>query len=234
MFETLIEKKLRTFSLSVSFLLPKNAVVAVIGPSGSGKSSLLRSLAGFEVATGFVKCGRQIWMDSKKKLFIPANQRKIGYVFQQPYLFPFLDVEKNLRYGYDRLPQDQRKIPLEKVISALELRHILRAKPGQLSGGEAQKICLARALLQSPDVLFLDEALGSMDLEVKVGVLQFLKEIFSKEQQPVFYVSHSPEETLYLADYVLTLKKGRVDFFGAMSEAKKTLKLVPLASELLV
>jgi molybdate transport system ATP-binding protein len=148
------------FTLRVDLDLPGRGVTGLLGPSGSGKTSLLRAIAGLERVPGAcVRINGETWQDGA--IFLPVHQRALGYVFQQPSLFPHLDVRRNLEFGFSRLPPAQRRISLPQVIEWLGLEPLLARNTEDLSGGEAQRVAIARALAVSPQLLLLDEPLAS-------------------------------------------------------------------------
>src|SRR5205814_1046679 len=137
---------------------------ALVGPSGAGKTSILSIVAGLRRPdTGYIRLGDRVLQDTKKKLFLRPEERRIGYVFQESLLFPHLKVQDNLLYGRKRRPADGRSIHLDRVLKLLDLGHTLDRLPHTLSGGEKQRVALGRALLSGPELLLLDEPLGSID-----------------------------------------------------------------------
>ncbi|MGB5446490.1 MAG: ATP-binding cassette domain-containing protein, partial [Psychromonas sp.] len=139
------------FQLNVAFTLPDKGVTALFGPSGSGKTSCLRAIAGLErLPNSFFQIGNKVWQDESQGIFIPANQREIGYVFQEASLFPHLNVQQNLEFGLKRLAPEKRKVKPDSVIELLGIGALLSRPPAALSGGERQRVAIARALLRSP------------------------------------------------------------------------------------
>ena len=199
------------FQLDVSFTLPDKGVTALFGPSGSGKTSCLRAMAGLErLPNSFLQVGNQIWQDESKGIFIPAHQREIGYVFQEASLFPHLNVQQNLEFGWNRLTQEKRKIKPDSVIELLGLRPLLSRRPSALSGGERQRVAIARALLTSPKLLLMDEPLSALDKQLKHEILPYLEELHRELSIPVVYVSHAPDEVARLADHIIMLNHGKL------------------------
>lgn len=208
-----------TFHLNVELDLPITGITAIFGASGSGKTTLLRCLAGLERAPhGFMQCGQEVWQDEKLGLCLPLSKRSIGYVFQEPRLFPHYDVRANLLYGYKRIPADQRRLALEQVVEILGISHLLDRRIHALSGGEQQRVAIGRALLTSPKLLLLDEPLASLDLQRKQEVLPFIRRLHEQLHIPVLYVSHGLTEILRLADRVILLKEGHVAGTGTLNE----------------
>ena len=154
----------------------------------------------------------------------PLYQRPIGYVFQEPRLFPHYNVRSNLLYGYTRIPLDTRRITLEQVVDILGIGHLLERRIHKLSGGEQQRVAIGRALLTSPKLLLLDEPLASLDIQRKQELLPFIHRLHEQLHIPVMYVSHAIAEILQLADRVILLKEGKVIAAGALNEMITSLK----------
>lgn len=220
------------FSLDVDLSLPGEGVNAMSGPSGSGKTTLLRCLAGLERANeGFIQVGDEVWEDTTSRRSVPAHRRAIGYVFQQPGLFPHLSVADNLAYGWRRLPAAQRTLDRDSLLRTLGIEHLLERRPGGLSGGERQRVGIARALLRAPRLLLMDEPLASLDNERKGEILPYLERLREQLAIPVVYVSHSMEEIARLADHLVVLERGRVLASGPLNTLLTRLDL-PLAKGL--
>jgi molybdate transport system ATP-binding protein len=182
----------------------------LFGPSGCGKSTLLALIAGFLTpATGCITLGDRVLFDSTRNINLPAHKRRVGIVFQDGQLFPHLNANNNLLYGYRNLKPEQRRFELDTVIELLELAPLLNRKPRQLSGGEQQRVALGRALLYSPDLLLLDEPLSALDKNLKTQILPFLARLRDLDI-PMLYVSHNLEEIQYLTDSWLMMEMGRI------------------------
>jgi molybdate transport system ATP-binding protein len=213
------------FHLNVDVDVPMSGITAIFGPSGSGKTTLLRCLAGLEQdPNGFMQFGTDVWQDETIGLCLPLYKRPIGYVFQEPRLFPHYDVRANLLYGYKRIPVEERLITIEQVVDILGIRHLLERRIHKLSGGEQQRIAIGRALLTSPKLLLLDEPLASLDIQRKQELLPFIRRLHEELRIPVMYVSHAINEILQLADRVVLLKEGQVIAAGMLNEILTSLK----------
>ncbi|MBP6733726.1 MAG: molybdenum ABC transporter ATP-binding protein [Chromatiaceae bacterium] len=220
----------RGFTLAVNECLPGRGVTALFGPSGSGKTSLLRYIAGLEKASqGRLIFKGEVWQDSGRGLFRPTYQRPLGYVFQEPSLFPHLSVRGNLDYGHKRAG-GERRVALEPVVALLGIGPLLERDPGGLSGGERQRVAIARALATSPRLLLMDEPLAALDLKLKAEILPYLERLHDELEIPVLYVSHSPEEVARLADHILVLEAGQVRAAGPARDILSRLDL-PLARD---
>ncbi|MBZ0072383.1 MAG: molybdenum ABC transporter ATP-binding protein [Gammaproteobacteria bacterium] len=207
-----------TFTLNVDVTLPGRGVTGLFGPSGCGKTSLLRGLSGLERAQGHIGINGARWLDSAAGIDLPAHRRRVGYVFQDAALFTHLDVRGNLDYGRSRTPVARRRIVLEQVIDWLGLAALLTRRVPQLSGGEAQRVAMGRALLTSPDLLLLDEPLAALDQDARQAILPYLERLHRELAVPVIYVSHAQDEITRLADHLLLLDAGKVRASGPLAE----------------
>jgi molybdate transport system ATP-binding protein len=214
------------FSLDVELNLPGRGVSALFGDSGSGKTSCLRCFAGLDQpAEGYLQVNGELWQDSAQGIFVPAHQRAVGYVFQEANLFAHLSVHGNLQYGLKRIPAAQRRIALEQAVELLGIGHLLQRLPGKLSGGEQQRVGIARALLTSPRLLLLDEPLASLDLKRKQEVLPYLERLHEELHIPIVYVSHALDEVARLADHLVLMEAGRARAEGPLAETLARLDL---------
>lgn len=211
------------FALDVDLTLPGRGVTALFGHSGSGKTSLLRCLAGLERAgQGRLVFKGQTWQDTKT--WLPTHQRPIGYVFQEASLFPHLSILGNLQYGQKR-SDGAGRVGLEQAIELLGIGHLLKRKPDSLSGGERQRVGIARALAVGPEILLMDEPLAALDLKRKQEILPYLERLHDELAIPVIYVSHSPDEVARLADHIVAMDGGRVVAHGPLGETLARLDL---------
>lgn len=207
------------FTLDVALDLPGLGVSALFGHSGSGKTSCLRCFAGLDQPSqGYLEINGERWQDSARGIFVPAHRRAVGYVFQDANLFAHLSVRGNLLYGFKRIPAAQRRVALDQAVELLGIGHLLERMPGHLSGGEQQRVGIARALLTSPRLLLMDEPLASLDLKRKREVLPYLERLHAELEIPIVYVSHSPDEVARLADHLVVLDEGKVTASGPLKE----------------
>jgi len=215
--------QLGEFNLDVDLMLPGRGVIALFGHSGSGKTTVLRSIAGLEHFDGSLEVNGEIWQD--KQTFLPVHRRPIGYVFQEASLFPHLSVKQNLAFGLKRIPTAERQLEMGQVVEWLGIAHLLSRKPQRLSGGERQRVAIARALLTSPRMLLMDEPLSALDTNSKADILPYLERLHDELSIPVIYVSHSPDEVARLADHLVLMEKGRVTASGPIAELMTRLDL---------
>ncbi|MEM8750386.1 MAG: ATP-binding cassette domain-containing protein [Pseudomonadota bacterium] len=181
-------------------------VTALVGPSGAGKTTLLRAIAGlWTPEVGRINVGERVYFDSEAGINLPPQERKLGVVFQDPLLFPHLSVERNLMFGAGKNP-----VGREGVLDLLDLGGLLDRMPRHLSGGEAQRVALGRALLADPHLILLDEPLTGLDDERRLTVLPFLERLRDESDVPIVYVSHHRDEVSRLADLVFLIDQGQV------------------------
>ncbi|WP_108481996.1 ATP-binding cassette domain-containing protein [Oceaniglobus ichthyenteri] len=200
------------FALSMAQSLPLSGITAITGPSGSGKTTLLRVLAGLEPgAHGTVALGAQRLQG--QGAFIPPHQRDIGYVFQEPRLFPHLNVADNLAFGAKRRGVGQGRI--DEVVQVLDLGPLMTRDIRGLSGGEARRVALGRVLASGPRILFLDEPMTGLDASRKAEILPHIARASHTFDLPALFVSHAQDEVLTLADRVLTVAHGKITGWAA-------------------
>jgi molybdate transport system ATP-binding protein len=211
--EVKLKNRLGSFELDVDFNIPAQGVTALFGRSGSGKTSVLRALAGLlRASQGRIKINDQIWQDERR--FLPPHRRPLGYVFQEASLFPHLSVQRNLEYGMRRVSRHQQQIPFHDVVELLGITPLLKRATHRLSGGERQRVAIARALLTSPRLLLMDEPLSALDHQAKQAILPYLESLHDEYAIPALYVSHDPNEVARLADQMVVLEQGRVIALG--------------------
>lgn len=219
-----------SFALNVDLDMPDSGVTAIFGPSGSGKTTLLRAIAGLEkIPGGQLSFRGKTWQD--KDQFVPAHQRPIGYVFQDARLFPHLTVKQNLEYGLKRIPASERRISLDSAVELLNVGILLSRDPETLSGGEKQRVAIARTLAVSPRLLLMDEPLASLDNKLKLEILPYLETLHRELAIPILYVSHATDEVARLADTLVILRNGEVLGSGPIQNMLARLDL-PLSHRL--
>lgn len=194
--------------LDLALEAPATGITALTGPSGAGKTSLVRAIAGLLRLEGEVRVGDTVWQDART--FVPTHRREIGYVFQEASLLPHLSVRDNLTYGARRSGGIDHAA-LAETVALLRLEPLLARGVGALSGGERQRVALGRALLARPRLLLMDEPLSSLDAAAKAEILPYLESLHRSLALPVIYVSHARDEIDRLADRVLVLRDGRVE-----------------------
>ena len=195
-----------TFTLEIHERIEAR-VVALFGPSGAGKTSVLESIAGLRTPDqGVIQIDTRTLFDARADVDLPVHARHVGYVPQDLALFPHMNVRHNILYGADA--GDVQK--LDQVVGMLELDPMLTRAVTALSGGERQRVALARALMASPALLLLDEPLAALDRGLRERILPYLERIRDELAIPMLYVSHAEAEVRAIADWVVVLDGGRV------------------------
>lgn len=224
--EVRLQNRLGEFTLDVAFEAPARGITALFGHSGSGKTSVLRAVAGLQhTQHGIVRINDEVWQDEQQ--FIPTHKRPLGYVFQEASLFPHLSVRHNLEYGWRRTPEHTRRIQFDDVVELLGIVPLLKRATARLSGGERQRVAIARALLTSPKLLLMDEPLSALDHGAKQAILPYLDSLHDEFNIPSLYVSHDPNEVARLADHMVLLDQGRVVAQGEAANLLTRLDLPP-------
>ncbi|MGL1920747.1 MAG: molybdenum ABC transporter ATP-binding protein [Hyphomicrobiales bacterium] len=214
------------FRLNVDLQLPATGINVIFGRSGSGKTSLLRLIAGLDRSlSGRMKLSDEVWQD--ETTFTPIHKRNIGYIFQEASLFSHLTARENLVYAQKRA----RQVPIlsfAEIVEFMGIGNVLEQYPAQLSGGEKQRIAIARALLFSPQLLLMDEPLASLDRPRKQEILALLERVRDEFGIPIIYVTHSMDEVARLADQLIILDAGQMVAQGSLRDVLPRLDL-PIA-----
>jgi molybdate transport system ATP-binding protein len=208
----------RDFSLQVEFRAAPGFTI-LFGPSGAGKTTLLDCIAGIVMPdSGCIAVGERIFLDTATHTKIPVSRRRVGYVYQDLALFPHLTVAQNVEYGLARLPRSERRKCAAAMLREFGIEHLSGRPPGNISGGERQRVALARTLVTDPCVLLLDEPLAALDYATKSRIIEDLRRWNQAHRIPILYVTHSREEVLALGDQVLVLNHGRIMAQGTPHE----------------
>ncbi len=208
---------LRSFDASVQLTVPDGATTALVGPSGAGKTTVLRVVAGLlRPRTGVVTLGERTWLDTDRGIDVSPERRRVGYLFQEYALFPHLDVLANVRFGA------RRGARVADLLERFGISHLEAARIGELSGGERQRVALARALALEPGVLLLDEPLSALDAHTKAAVRIELHELLRELALPTILVTHDFEDAAALADQVGVIVDGTVLQSGTAAELVAT------------
>lgn len=207
-----------SFVLDVSFEVPPGITI-LFGPSGAGKSTLLDCISGLtQPQEGRIASGVDVLFDSVARINIPAPRRRIAYVFQTLALFPHLSAQENVAYGLNDLPENEKRKRVDAILKGFRVEKLSNQKPSEISGGERQRIALARSLVTEPRVLLLDEPLTGLDAELKASIVDDLRAWNAAKKIPILYVTHSREEVDALGERVIALDNGRVVSAGAPME----------------
>jgi molybdate transport system ATP-binding protein len=206
------------FVLDVSIEVPRGITI-LFGPSGAGKSTLLDCIAGLaRPDEGRIVTGEKVLFDSDAGVNCPPRARRIAYVFQTLALFPHLSAEQNVSYGLNGLPTEQRAARVLEILKAFRVDKLRTSKPAEISGGERQRIALARSLVTQPHVLLLDEPLAGLDAELKASIVEDLRAWNAASRIPILYVTHAREEVDALGERVIAMDQGRVLSTGTPAE----------------
>lgn len=218
-----LQKRLSAnFALDVKFSIPAG-VTMFFGASGSGKTTLLRCIAGLiRPDSGQIEIGDQILFDSNARVDVPVRERKLGFLFQNLALFPHLSVVKNIEYGLDGLERTHAQRRTEDILKSFRISGVRNQKPSEISGGERQRVALARTLVTDPRVLMLDEPLSALDYVTQSQIIEDLRAWNAAGDIPILYVTHSQREVFALGERVISLENGRILSQGTPQDVLET------------
>ncbi|TPN84035.1 sulfate/molybdate ABC transporter ATP-binding protein [Aquimarina algicola] len=217
MIQISLHKKLQAangkVSLQIDLDIKKGELITLYGESGVGKTSTLRMIAGLlEPDHGKVIVNNTTWLDTKNKINLKTQKRKIGFVFQEYALFPNMTVRKNLEYA---LQKNQDKNSIDELIEIVSLQELQHQKPIMLSGGQQQRVALARALVQKPEILLLDEPLAALDAKMRSKLQDYILKVHRQYELTTILVSHDTGEIIKLSDRVHLIKNGKIKTSGS-------------------
>ncbi|WP_313441874.1 ATP-binding cassette domain-containing protein [Novosphingobium sp.] len=205
-FDVAISLRRGKLRLDYAFQTERGGLTALFGPSGAGKTSLLDAIAGLSrPSEGHIHVEGTVLFDKARRIDLRPEQRRCGYVFQDLRLFPHKSVRDNLLYGWNLARAEQRWMDLDTALGFLGIGHLLDRKPATLSGGEAQRVAIGRALLSGPRFLLMDEPLASLDADRREDILSVIERIRDELALPILYVSHDRAEVDRLADRVIVI-----------------------------
>lgn len=201
----------------LSLTLAKGEILALLGPSGCGKTTTLRLIAGFERPdTGTVTLhGRRM---AGPGLFVPAEKRAVGMVFQDHALFPHLTVARNTAFGLKGRPKDEVRATVDRMLSLVGLARLAGRYPHELSGGERQRVALARALAPEPIIVLLDEPFSNLDADLRGQVREEVHGILRSLDATAVFVTHDQEEALFMGDRLAVFSEGHLEQAGGPEE----------------
>ncbi|PKN50587.1 MAG: molybdenum ABC transporter ATP-binding protein [Deltaproteobacteria bacterium HGW-Deltaproteobacteria-13] len=199
-------KELKYFDLDISFSFAKKNMMVMIGPSGGGKTTIIRILAGLERPDeGQVIFGDEVWFDSMRRINVEPQKRRLGYVFQDYNLFPHLNLFDNAAFA----AEDKKQV--DELFELFKIDHLKKRKPHMVSGGERQRCAICQALARHPRILLLDEPFSALDAITRRGLREELRHLKGNMSFPIIYVTHDITEALYLADELLPVVEGKID-----------------------
>jgi molybdate transport system ATP-binding protein len=211
--------RLGELELDVALEVPAGDCLALAGPSGAGKTSVLRVASGLlRPESGRVECGGETWLDTERGLDVPPEDRRCGYVFQEYALFPHLTTWQNVAYPLRGMKRPERRRRAQELLERFGVGKLADARPRTLSGGERQRVAVARVLARRPGVLLLDEPLSALDARTRAGAARELESVLREIEVPALLVTHDFAEAAQLGDRVGVIDAGRVVQEGTATE----------------
>jgi len=199
----------------IDLLIDDGAFTVFVGPSGCGKSTLLRMMAGLEEVTS-----GEVHIDGSRCDHLLPSARGMAMVFQSYALYPHMSVEENLRFGLEnfKTPKPEIKARVEKAADILQISHLLKRRPSQLSGGQSQRVAIGRAIVKEPKAFLFDEPLSNLDAELRVKMRGELVALHKRLGSTMIYVTHDQVEAMTMADKIVVLRDGRIEQVGSPIE----------------
>jgi molybdate transport system ATP-binding protein len=214
-----VRTRLRALELDVALEVRDGECLALAGPSGAGKTSVLRVTSGLlRPRHGSVRCGDSVWLDTANGVDVPPERRRCGYVFQEHALFPHLNAWQNVAYPLYGLSRSERRRRAHELLERFDVGRLAHARPRALSGGERQRVALARALARRPRALLLDEPLSALDSRTRAGAARELAAVLAEVGVPALLVTHDFAEAAQLGDRVGVIDRGRIVQQGTPTE----------------
>ncbi|NLV81990.1 MAG: ATP-binding cassette domain-containing protein [Synergistaceae bacterium] len=205
-----VKKRIGTLDMDISFVVERPLITALFGRSGAGKTTLANMLVGLiRPDAGRIKFENSVYTDTERGINLSPNKRGIGYVFQEHRLFPHMKVKNNLTFG--QFPGGRKsRTEFSKIVELLDIGHLTERYPDTLSGGEAQRVAIGRALFACNSFLIMDEPLSSLDSSLKDGLMRYIALIPKNFSFPMIYITHSKEEVKRLAEMVALINNGKL------------------------
>ena len=221
MIELAVQKEMNTSNgkevLSIISQIPKHKITAIYGPSGVGKTTLLRMLSGLTTPDeGKIIVNEETWFDSEKKINVKPQKRNVGFVFQDYALFPNMTIKQNIMFGL----KDKKETTLvNRLLEETHLTQLSNQYPSHISGGQKQRVALARALVLRPSILLMDEPLSALDIETRIRLRKLILELHTVYKTTTLLVSHDIPEIFSLADQVMKIENNQLVSYGSPKEA---------------
>ena len=209
---------LRALSLDIE----ANKLTCLLGGSGSGKTTILRLIAGLELAQEGQILIDNILVTDDGQLLVPPQKRKIAFVFQDLALWPHFTVYQNLAFGLKEQKQGNFDADIKDILNIFSIEDLSEKYPHQLSGGQQQLVAIARALVLKPNILLMDEPLANLDVKLKRRMLDYIKKIKTDFNLTLIYVTHDHKEAFGIADNIVILNEGKIEEIGSVEEIKKS------------
>ncbi|HEC1775344.1 TPA: ABC transporter ATP-binding protein, partial [Campylobacter lari] len=201
----------------ISLSLKEGEIVSILGESGCGKSSLLGCIAGFfEINDGSICIGDKLV--ASKSVYLAPQERDVGVLFQDYALFPHLNVEENICFGISSLSKNEQKQRLDEVLEILNLNTLLKRYPNELSGGQAQRVALARTIVARPKIILFDEPFSNLNHTLSVKMRKEIKNILKEHKLSAIFVTHDKDDAFYLSDNIALIKDGKILDYGSAKE----------------
>lgn len=201
----------------ISLSLREGEIVSILGESGCGKSSLLGCIAGFfEINDGSIYIGDKLV--ASKNVYLAPQERDVGVLFQDYALFPHLNVEENICFGISSLSKNEQKQRLDEVLEILNLNTLLKRYPNELSGGQAQRVALARTIVARPKIILFDEPFSNLNHTLSVKMRKEIKNILKEHKLSAIFVTHDKDDAFYLSDNIALIKDGKILDYGSAKE----------------
>ena len=214
-----IKYRIGEFELAAEYEALPGQVLTLFGPSGAGKTTILKAIAGLiRPHQGRIEIAGRVVFDQSGPLWVPPHRRNVGFLTQDYHLFPHLDVAGNIGYGLSRTEAGERHRRVKELAETFQLTGLEDRRPNQISGGQQQRAALARALAPKPDVLLLDEPFNSLDVELRRSLRSELKSTLRKAEIPAIMVTHDIEEALSVGDVVQVIDNGKLQAIGSPLE----------------
>jgi molybdate transport system ATP-binding protein len=199
--------------------LTAGSTTILFGPSGAGKTTVLRAIAGLEPPDrGVIRFGDEVWLDTSQRRNLPPDLRKVGLLFQDYALFPHLTIRQNIDYGLHHHAKTDRRRICDEMMQLFEITELADRRPREISGGQAQRVALARAVAPRPRILLLDEPLGALDVPTRTRVRTELRRLLERVQIPSLLVTHDRAEAITLGRQIVVMSEGTVRQIGPVDE----------------